>query len=295
MTLSYERLRALREQDVPFAYDERDSMLYALSIGMGRNPTDERELPFVFEGWGLKVMPTQAILVCVPGMIWDIGLDVEKFLHGEQSFRFHQPMPAAARILNDARVAEVYDKGSDRGCLLELEGTARFADGEPLVSWTARIMARGDSGIGTDRKVPPPHAIPDREPDIVDHSATRPEQALLYRLNGDRNLVHVDPRVAGDAGFPVPILHGACTASIACRAILRHVCDYDPAAIAEFDVRWTAPVFPGETIETAIWIDGDTLSFRCTSVERGRVVIDHGRCRLREPAASNAAGIPPHS
>lgn len=289
MAVSYEQLLALREQDIPFAYDERDSMLYALSVGMGRDPTDERELPFVFEGRALKVMPTQAILVCVPGMIWDIGLDVEKFLHGEQSFRFHRPMPAAAQVRNDARIAEVYDKGDARGCVIEIEGTARLADGEPLVSWTARIMARGDGGIGSNRKVPPPHAIPDRAPDIVDLSATRPEQALLYRLNGDRNLVHADPRVSAEAGFPAPILHGACTASIACRAILRHICDYDPTAIAGFDVRWTAPVFPGETIETAIWVDGDMLSFRCTSAERGQVVIDHGRCVLRQAAVTARA------
>lgn len=289
MAVSYEQLLALREKDVAFSYDERDSMLYAISIGMGRSPTDERELPFVFEGRDLKVMPTQAIIFCVPGMIWDIGLDVEKFLHGEQSFRFHRPLPPAAEIRNEGRVAEVYDKGADRGCLLELQGTASLADGAPLVSWTARIMARGDGGIGIDRKVAPPHAIPTRAPDVVDHSETRPDQALLYRLNGDRNLVHVDPRVANEAGFPVPILHGACTASIACRAILLHVCDYDPATIAEFDVRWTAPVFPGETIETAIWIDGDTVSFRCRSVERDRVVIDHGRCKLRAPVTSTAA------
>lgn len=291
MAVTYQELLALREKDVAFSYDERDSMLYALSIGMGRNPTDESELAFVFEGRELKVMPTQAILVCVPGMIWDIGLDVEKFLHGEQSFRFHRPLPAAAQIRNEARMAEVYDKGAARGCLLELEGTATLADGEPLVSWTARIMARGDGGIGTDRKLAAPHAMPQHAPDIVDCSETRPDQALQYRLNGDRNLVHVDPLVASEAGFPVPILHGACTASIACRAILRHVCDYDPAAIAEFDVRWTSPVFPGETIETAIWVDGDIVSFRCRSVERDQVVIDHGRCKLRAPVAAAAVEV----
>lgn len=280
MTVSYAHLKTLREQDIAFSYDERDSMLYALSIGMGRDPTDEAELPFVFEGRPLKVVPTQAITVCVPGMIWDIGLDVDKFLHGEQSFRFHRPMPAAARVLNDARVAEVYDKGA-KGCLLELDGTARLETGEPLVSWTARVMARGDFGIGTDRKVPQPHAIPERPANVVDISETRADQALVYRLNGDRNLVHVDPRVAKEAGFPMPILHGACTASIACRAILRHVCNYDPVLISEFDVRWTAPVLPGETIETAMWIDGETVSFRCRSVERDVIVIDHGRCVLR--------------
>lgn len=285
MAVSYDQLIALHEEGVEFAYDERDTMLYAISIGMGRDPVDEAELAFVYEGRDLKAVPTQAITVCVPGLIWDIGLDVEKFLHGEQSFRFHRPFPPRGRIRNSSRVVEVYDKGLDKGCVLELEGTASLESGEPAVSWTARIMARGDGGIGTDRKVAPPHSIPQRAPDVVDRCDTRKDQALLYRLNGDRNLVHVDPRVAKESGFPVPILHGACTASIACRAVLRHACDYDSSRVAEFDVRWTAPVFPGETIETAIWIDDDIASFRCRSVERDQVVIDHGRCKIRKPAS----------
>jgi len=258
-------------------------MLYALSVGFGRDPLDEDELRYVFEGRGeLKVLPTQAITVCVPGLIWDIGLDVERFLHGEQKFKFHRPFPPATTVFNDSRVAEVYDRGGGRGCVLELDGDVRLPDGQPLVSWLSRIVALGDQGLGSGKKIPRPHAIPDRAPDLVGVDETRREQALLYRLTGDRNLVHVDPGVARKAGFPVPILHGACTASIACRAILRQVCKYDESWIEEFDVRWTSPAFPGEHIETAMWLDDDVVSFRCRSVERDRVVIDHGRCKLRD-------------
>lgn len=290
MGVTYEALLAHREENIRFSYDERDSMLYALSVGMGRDPTDERELPFVFEGRPMKVVPTQAIIFCVPQMIWDVGLDVTQFLHGEESFRFHRPLPPAGEISGESRVTEVYDKGGTRGCVLELEGLAKLVSGEPLVSWTARIMARGDHGIGTSRKAPAPHAVPNRDPDFLDHCHTRSEQALLYRLNGDRNLVHVDPRVASEAGFPGPILHGACTASIACGAILRKICAYDTAQIAEFDVRWTAPAFPGETIETALWLEGDVVSFRCRSVDRDQIVIDHGRCKLHPVAAGKDVG-----
>jgi acyl dehydratase len=105
---------------------------------------------------------------------------------------------------------------------------------------------------------------------------------LLYRLTGDRNLVHVDPRVARKAGFPRPILHGACTASIACREIVKQVCKYDQSRVEEFDVRWTSPAFPGERIETSMWLDDGVVSFRCRSVERDKIVIDNGRCKLRD-------------
>ena len=288
--ITYEYLLSLQESDVPHSYTERDTMLYALSIGMGRDPLNDDELQYVFEGMGtLRALPTQAITVCVPGLIWNIGLDVERFLHGEQKFKFHRPFPPAAEVFNSSRIAQVYDRGHGKGCVLELDGTVRLADGQPLVSWLARIVALGDGGIGTDRKLPRPHVIPDRKPDMIGVAETRRDQALLYRLNGDRNLVHVDPRVARGAGFPVPILHGACTASIACREIVRLVCKYDQSWIEEFDVRWTAPVFPGEHVETAMWLDDGVVSFRCRSVERDKVVIDHGRCTLRSTPAIDLA------
>jgi len=292
MMLTYEHLLALRESEIPFSYTERDTMLYAVSAGFGRNPLDEEELRYVFEGMGeLKALPTQAITVCVPGLIWDIGLDVERFLHGEQKFKFHRPLPPAATVFNSSRVAEVYDRGGDKGSVLELDGVVRLPDGQPLVSWMSRIVALGDRGIGSSKKTPRPHSIPERAPDLVGVIETRPEQALLYRLTGDRNLVHADPRVAAKAGFPQPILHGACTASLACREILKQICRYDPNSIEEFEVRWTSPVLPGEHIETAMWRDDDMVSFRCRSVERNQVVIDNGRCTLR--ATSPGGGREP--
>lgn len=282
VTISYEQLLGLSARDVPYAYTERDSLLYAVSIGMGRDPVDPEELGYVYEKPPLKVVPTQAVVVARQNLIWNLGLDVEKFLQGEHRLELYRALPPEARLLADARVAEVYDKGA-KGCLLEIETVARLADtGEKLFRLVSIIFARGDVGVGgTTRKAPAPHKMPSRAPDFVRVAETRRDQALLYRLNGDRNLVHVDPRVAGAAGFERPILHGACTYAIACREILATVAGYDPARIEAIDVRYTAVVLPGESVETQIWKDGPVVSFRCIVPERQTTVIDFGRCVLR--------------
>ena len=287
MPVTYEQLMALEARDIPSSYGERDTLLYAVSTGMGRDPLNERELDFLFEKRALKVVPTQAITASEIGLVFDIGMHVEKFLHGGMCVSFHKPLPVAANLLTDQRVTEVYDKGLDKGCVVEITGKVRERDtGEPMFDWVSLFFCRGDGGVGgPGGKVPRPHPIPERAPDLVRSLQTRPEQALLYRLNGDRNLVHVDPRVAGDVGFPRPILHGACTEAFACREILAGVCGYDPTMIRAFDVRYSSPVFPGETIETSIWVDGVTVSFRCRVVERDVIVIDHGRCALSRPPA----------
>jgi acyl dehydratase len=148
-----------------------------------------------------------------------------------------------------------------------------------LVSST---FARGDGGFGGPAgSGPQPHAIPDRKPDVTATLRTSKGQALLYRLNGDRNPLHADPDLAKRVGFPVPILHGLCTYGIACRAILQTVAAYDHTRITGFDVRFSAPVYPGEAIATDIWVDGATVSFRCRIPERNdTVVINNGRCAL---------------
>ena len=282
MPVTYEKLIGLRSADVPYSYGERDTLLYAVSIGMGRDPLDEKELPYVFEQYLLRTVPTQAVVVARQKLIWDVGLDVGKFLHGEQKLTIHRPLPPAANLLADCRVSEVYDKGPGKGCIIELEGVVRNAeDQEPLFSWSSLIVARGDGGIGgSTAKVPAPHPMPSRSPDMLHVAETRKDQALLYRLNGDRNLIHADPNLAKRVGFRAPILHGACTYAIACREILAHVCNYDNTRLGTFDVRFTAPVYPGEHVETKIWVDGTVVSFQSRAVERDVVVLDHGRCEL---------------
>ena len=282
MPTTYDALMRLREENVPHRYEERDSQLYAVSIGMGRDPLNESELHYLYEKYPLRTVPTQAVVVARQKLIWNVGLDVGKFLHGEQRLTIHRPLPPAAALLADAWVSEVYDKGPGKGCILQLDGAVRnAADGQALFSWMSLIVARGDGGVGGPRgKVPAPHAMPTREPDLVAVAETRPDQALLYRLNGDRNLVHIDPKVARDAGFRAPILHGACTYAIAGREVLARVCDHDHTRIRTCDVRFSAPIYPGEHVETHIWVDGDTVSFRARCQERDIVILDHGRCEL---------------
>lgn len=285
MAASYEKLISLRSENVPYRYEERDTLLYALSIGMGRDPLNEDELHYLYESYQLRTVPTQAIVVARQRLIWDVGLDINKMLNGEQTLTFHRPLPTAADLLADAWVGEVYDKGA-KGSIIHLQGLVRNAkDGEPLFTWSQMVFARGDVGIGSPTaKAPAPHPIPARASDVVGRAETRPDQALLYRLTGDRNLVHVDPAFARAAGFARPILHGACTYGIACREVLAHVCGYDHTRMRSFDARFTAPVFPGESIETEIWVDGDIVSFRSRIPERDVIALDHGRCELRRAA-----------
>lgn len=285
MAVSYEMLKGLEARDVPYAYAERDTLLYAVAIGMGRDPLDERELDFVYERRGrLAAVPSMAVVVARQNLIYDIGLAVEKMLHGEQTLTLHRPLPVAAELLADHRVVEVYDKGAGRGLLIEMLTSVREKGGAPLFELRNLYFARGDGGIGgSTRRPPDPPPVPSRAPDRVVSADTLPWQALLYRLTGDRNVIHADPAIARAMGFRAPILHGSCTLAIACRAVLGGVCDYDTARLRSFGTRFTAVVYPGETIETDLWVDGADVAFRCRIPERGVTVLDHGRCRIAPP------------
>lgn len=283
MPTTHDELMSLRVDRMEFSYSSRDAMLYALSVGMGRNALDAQELKYVFQKDALKVMPTLACVVSRTNLMLDAGLDRTKVVHGEQQLRMHRPLPAAAKLVAASRVSAVFDKGADKGALIYVETTVKDALTDDLLySLQQGLFARGDGGIGGDAgPAPAPHAMPTRTADLVATAETRLDQALLYRLNGDLNPLHADPEVAARAGFKAPILHGLCTYGIACREILAHVCDYDHAAIEEFNGRFTSPVYPGERITTHIWVDGNVVSFRCSVDQRNKVVLDNGYCRLR--------------
>ena len=286
MPIDYQAALAVKDTGRRSSYGDTQAMLYALSIGMGRDPYDPRELPFVFEGGELRVVPTMAAVMARNNVIGPLGINLPLMLHGEQRMTLHRPLPPAASIVSDARVVEVLDKGAGKGALIYAETVIRLeGEQDPLVTIGQTLFARGDGGFGgPPGPTPEVHAIPDRAPDHRHISETRLDQALLYRLNGDRNPLHADPELAKKAGFKAPILHGLCSYAIACRAVLASVCDYDPARIASFDVRFTSPVYPGETITTEIWVDGEVVSFRCLVEERGVVSINNGKCVLRNRA-----------
>ena len=266
MSIDYDDLISRRVTDRAFTYTDTQIMLYNLGVGMGRDPLDEAELPFVFERPALRAVPTAATVLSVGGggdffagvpIIWNL------VLHGEQRLTLHRPLPPAASVLSTSYVSEVVDKGADKGALITIRGEVRLTSGEKLYDTENVTFARGNGGFGGPAKsAAVPHGLPSRAPDIVHVTETRPDQALLYRLSGDRNPLHAEPGFAKGAGFPRPILHGLCSYGIACRAILAAVAGYDPARIKQFDVRFTSPVFPGEAIHTDIWVDGETVSFR---------------------------------
>jgi acyl dehydratase len=283
MSVTLDRLIAQRACDVPYAYTERDSMLYALAIGMGRDPLDEIELDFVYERRGrLRCVPTQAVTVARHNLIFEIGMRVEQFLHADQLLTLHRPLPTACELFADHEVVSVLDKGADRGILVRTLSRVRDrATDEPLFDLDNLYYCRGDGGIGSAGPAPvPPPRLPDRPPDLVRITETDANQALLYRLTGDRNVIHADPKIAREMGFARPILHGSATLGMACKAILASVCDHDPARIRSFGTRFSAVVYPGDRLATDIWLDGGQVSFRCRVPERDVTVLDQGRCTL---------------
>lgn len=283
MSVTYDGLMSLRSDGDVFTYGDRETMLYALGVGMGRDPMNEDELRYVYEN-DLKTLPTLAsVIAWGQRTIGQAGINYLMVVHGEQRLTMHKPLPSAATIVADERVVAAVDKGAGKGALIYTEKVIRLKDtNEKLCTVGGTIFARGDGGFGgPSTGGPEPHAIPERKSDAVCETDTRVDQALLYRLSGDRNPLHSDPKIAKMAGFPRPILHGLCSYGTACRAVLKTICNYDHTMITGFDVRFSAPVFPGETIVTEMWKDGNVVSFRSKVKERDVVVLNNGKCTLK--------------
>ncbi len=278
MAIDPGRLLSFPIPEVRQRVTKRDTILYALGIGLGQDPMDARQLDFVDHHRDLRVMPSMAVVLGHPGF-WladpRTGVDAVRLVHGEQSLELHRPLPVEGEVIGRTHVTGLVDKGAGRGALLfTVKQVTDAADGTLLATAKATTFLRGDGGFGgAAGPVPQPHAMPETVPDLVIDLPTRPEQALLYRLNGDDNPLHADPVVAARAGFPRPILHGLCTFGMVAHALLRGLGDYDAAALRQLALRFSAPVFPGETIRTEMWRDG---SFRARVVERDVVVVDHG-------------------
>lgn len=284
MALNYDHLMSLKREGDRFRYSDRETMLYAIGIGMGRDPYDENELQYVFEKGELKTVPSLATVLARVPLLKDCGYDYTKVVHGEQRLSLHRALPPQGELIADSRVVAAFDKGPGRGAVIYTETKVRSAaDAQPMFTLGSTTFARGDGGFGGPSGAgPEPHPIPGRKPDLSVALETRKDQALLYRLSGDRNPLHADPELAKRAGFPVPILHGLCTYGVACRAILQTVCKYDHKRITAFDVRFSAPVYPGEQIVTDMWVDGPIVSFRSRVPERDAVVINNGKCLIAQ-------------
>ncbi len=284
MPIDPEKLLNRKFPTVRQTYTEKDCMLYALGIGMGIDPLDEECLRFVFEE-NLKVVPSQSVMMAHPGF-WaheeDIALDWMKILHVGQEIIFHKPIPATATVEATTRFTKVSDKGERVGALIVTDRVVRNVEtGDDLLTLITTVLARGDGGFGSERKSSPKtDLIPSREPDKVCDLPTLPQQALLYRLSGDFNPLHASPSVAKQVGYKAPILHGLCTMGVATHALLKECTDYDPDRFKHMRLKFSAPVYPGETIRTEIWQDGNEIAFRCKSVEQDKVIINNGYLKI---------------
>jgi acyl dehydratase len=271
------------------AYTQRDSMLYALGIGMGSDPMDEGELNFVLEK-SLQAVPTMASVLGTPGFWWRdprTGADWVKLVHGEQSLRVFKPLPTAATLVASNRVLSITDKGPGKGAIVLIERELRDqTDGALIAQNRTLSFLRGDGGYSqksgsSDPGPEPLPAVPERDPDLEVSLATLPRQALIYRLSGDYNLLHADPGIARAAGFPRPILHGLCTYGMAAHAILQTVTKYEAAAIRAIAVRFTAPVYPGESVRFQLWQrDSASMHLRARVDSRDAVVLNNGLVEL---------------
>jgi acyl dehydratase len=284
MAINYEKLLNFDIPQVEQKLTKRDTMLYALGVGLGSDPVDLNQLQFVYEE-NLKALPTMAIILGYPGP-WhaaaDTGITRSHVVHGEQGFVIHKPLPVEGTIIGKTRVTAVLDKGKDKGALVLTSCEVRDKATDELVcSLTSTTFCRADGGFGgPSGPVRAPHPIPGTPAQLICDLPTLPQAALIYRLSGDYNPLHADPAYAANAGFRMPILHGRATFSVVGHALVKTVCGYDPLRLKSMEGRFSSPVYPGETIRTEIWQDGNIVTFRATVPARGVTVLNNGRAEI---------------
>ncbi len=287
MPLNVDQLLAREFPVEEHTYTEKDTIYYALGLGLGIDPTDRKQLRYVYEQieGGLAVLPSMAVVLGYPGH-WsrtpELGLDWKKIVHGEQILKLHRTIPASGTVVAQTRITRVIDKGAGKGALLYSERQVRDkATGEPLADVTMITFARGDGGHGgSHTEQPVPHPMPTRAPDVVSDFTPSPQTALIYRLAADLNPLHADPEVAAIAGYKQPISHGLCTYGVAGHRLIEMVCGGNPSRMKSLSCRFSAPAYPGETIRTEAWVDGGVVSFRSTIQARDVTVLNNGRADI---------------
>lgn len=282
MALDLQRLMNYPIPQVRQSYSKKDTAFYALSIGMGQDPMDMKQLRYVDMGERFAAMPSMAVVLGHPGF-W-LGdpattVNANKLVHGEQSIKLRAPLPVEGEVVGTTRVTSVVDKGEGKGALMySIKTLTDASTGKLLVESLSTTFLRADGGFGgSPGPVRAPASMPDTPPDMSCDFPTRPEQALYYRLNGDLNTLHSDPEFAARAGFKRPILHGLCTFGFICHGLVRMLADYEASAIREMEMRFTAPVLPGETLRVEAWKNG---AFRARTLENDTLVAGNGLCKL---------------
>ncbi len=266
-----------------YSYTRDDVILYHLGVGAGDPPTDPNELEYTYEK-NLKVLPSFGVipvfgamggLASVPGLSFNFAM----LLHGEQDIQIHQPIPPEATVTNKGRVAEIWDKG--KAALVVLEVDTRDESGQPLLTNRFSLFLRGEGGFGGEKGPRAGNEAPDRTPDGSIETPTLPQQALIYRLSGDKNPLHADPEFAKLGGFDRPIIHGLCSYGIVCKAIVDHVLGGDVSKVARYQARFAGVGFPGETYVTSYWKEGDTILVQAKSKDRDAPIISNCAVSVR--------------
>ncbi len=280
MGIDARHLLAYKVEDVRQSYTVDDSAFYALSVGMGRDPLNEARLAFVdpTKGDAQRVLPSMARVLGYPGF-WmvrpDTTIDPTRILHGTQAVECHRPLPPSGEVIGKTRIVRLIDRGAGKHGMIVSERRIVDATNDQLFATLTQVhVLRGQGGFGGN-----PEALPASPPMPIDAPRwmidlpTTPDQALLYRLNGDLFGLHSDPQMARKAGFERPILHGICVAGMATQALMRVLANDDPERLRSIEVRFSAPVFPGDTIRVEVWEDG---SFQARCVERDEIVLSNG-------------------
>lgn len=286
--LDYQAVKNWNFGELVHEYTQRDTMLYALGVGLGADPLDAGQLRFVFEK-DLQALPSMVAVLGTPGFWWRdsrTGADWVKLVHGEQRVEIFRPVPATATVIAKNRVVSLTDKGAGKGAIAVIERDLYESGTTQLLARTTQVtFLRGDGGFSEQSGVSDagPAVLPgapETAPDIEVELPSLEQAALIYRLSGDYNPLHADPEVARAAGFKRPILHGLCTFGMAAHAIVRSCCDYDASRIRSMAVRFTAPVYPGETIKFQFWRRDSKVHLRARIDARDAVVLNNGIVEL---------------
>lgn len=291
MALDYHRLMSMPPLEIRGCYSRRDVILYALGVGIGSSDdaTSPSALRYTYEP-ELQILPTMAVVIGYPGF-WlmdpQYGFDWKRVLHGEQSVELHRPLPLEGSVVSRLKIDEIYDKGAAKGAvMIATREIFNEANGDKLATLRSTSFMRGDGGFGGKADgAPKPHEIPkNRPPDLTIDVRTQTDQALIYRLSGDYNPIHIDPAVARYAGFERPILHGLCSYGIIGRVLIAQLCEDSTTAFRNFAVRFVSPVFPGDTLQIEIWREQPGVAgVRAKVLERDVRVIDNGLFEYRDP------------
>ena len=277
MPINYDEIMSLKSENIEISYTDKDSILYGLGVGLGNDPMDVDELKYVYEN-GQIALPSMATnFQYHSSLLMSAKLNFVMVVHGEQKLSIVNPIPVSGDFLADMKVLNCFDKGASKGAIIDVETTVKLkSDGTEICKLISTTFARGDGGF--DGPETPPQEIfePEGSPDIVDEITTKPDQALIFRLSGDYNPLHSDPNFAKAAGFPKPILHGLCTYGVACRSIVKTACDNDVKKLKSFNCRFSSPVFPGETIVTEMWKNGNDINFQSKVKERDKIILKNG-------------------